>query len=119
MHNIKYWKYEKRSKYGNKTTYYNGYNYHSKFEANYAQELDLRLKAGEIKSWQRQVKMSLDVNGKHICNYYIDFLVIHSDDEREYVEVKGFATDLWRIKWRLLEALIDEIDPGASLTIVK
>jgi len=119
MHNVMWFKKVRRSKYNAKKQEYNGHYYHSKFEASYAQDLDWRLKAGEIKSWDRQVKISLDVNGKHICNYYIDFIVYYPDETKEYVEVKGFETEVWRLKWRLFEALINEIEPGARLTIVK
>lgn len=116
MYNVRRFK---RNKYGAKSTQYGGVYYHSKFEAAYAKELDWRLKAKDIKSWERQVKISLDVNGKHICNYFIDFKVIHNDDSVEYVEVKGFETDVWRLKWKLFEAIFNEIEPGAVLSIVK
>lgn len=109
----------RRNKYNAKSTCYNGIYYHSKFEAGYAEELDWRIKAKDIKSVERQVKISLDVNGKHITNYFIDFVIIHNDDSFEYVEVKGFETEVWRLKWKLFEALIDQIHPGAVLTVVK
>lgn len=109
----------RKNKYNAKTKQYNGIWYHSKFEASYAKDLDWRIKAGEIKSWIRQAKISLDVNGKHICNYYIDFVVKHNDDSLEYVEVKGFETEVWRLKWKLFEAIYNEIEPGAVLTVVK
>jgi len=109
----------RHNKYNATKKEYDGIYYHSKFEASYAQELDLRLKAKDIKSWERQIKLSLDVNGKHIANYFIDFKVIHNDDSIEFIEVKGFETEVWRLKWKLTEALIDEIEPGALLTVVK
>ena len=106
------------SKYGAKRTEHNGIQYHSKKEAGYAVELDLRLKAGDIKGWERQVKIPLDVNGYHIANYMIDFVITHNDGVKEYVEVKGFETEVWRLKWKLFEALYgDNID--TRLTIVK
>ena len=77
----------------------------SKKEAKYAQELDLLLKAGEIKEIVPQFKLSLDVNGKHITNYFVDFMVITKDGTKQLHEVKGFSTDLWRIKWLLTEAI--------------
>lgn len=106
------------SKYGNVTAEHNGIQYHSKKEAAYAAELDLRVKAGDIKSWTRQEKISLDVNGFHICNYFIDFVVIHNDDSTEYVEVKGFETDVWKMKWKLFEALYSEKE-NTILSIIK
>lgn len=94
-----------RSKYGNKTRDYNGRLYHSQKEADYAAELDLMKRAGEIQEWKPQHRVSLDVNGHHICNYIVDFFVIDKHGEEQLVEVKGFETDLWRFKWKLTEAI--------------
>ena len=107
------------NKYGAKTQIYNGRSYHSKLEAQYAQEFDLRLKAGEIKEVIPQFKIDLTTHGKHICNYYVDFKIIHNDDSIEYVEIKGFETDVWRIKWKMCEAQMNEEEPDSKLTIIK
>jgi hypothetical protein len=106
------------NKYGSTSHEFNGRIYHSKAEAHYAQDLDLMLKAGELKEVIPQFKISLDVFGKHICNYIIDFRVIHKDDSIEYIECKGFATDTWRLKWKLTEAILNETEPGSVLTVV-
>jgi hypothetical protein len=106
------------NKYKNVKTEVNGITYHSKLEGKYAFELNARKLAGEIKDWERKVRISLDVGGRHICNYYIDFLIHHLDETKEYVEVKGFQTDVWRLKWKLFEALYSEL-PMTRLTIVK
>ena len=121
MHNtlsIKEFK-KRGNKYQNVSQVYNGYRYASSLEANFAISLDWRLEAGDIKAWERQVKIDIRVKKRHITNYFVDFKVIHNDDSIEYVETKGFETNVWRLKWKLFEALIDEIDPGATLTIVK
>ena len=115
----KKWKYYKsRAKYGNKSAEYDGKMYHSKFESKVAQDLDLRKAAGELTEIQRQVKISLDVNGFHICNYYIDFVVTRQDGIKEYIEVKGFPTELWKFKWKLLEALYRD-KPGIEMIVIK
>lgn len=114
-----YRQYRFGNKYGNVRQTYNGYNYHSKLEARYAYELDIRKAAGEIKDWRRQVKISLDVNGQHITNYYVDFEILHNDDSLELVEVKGMETDLWRIKRRLLEAVWLPDHPEYTYSVVK
>ena len=106
----------KQNKYGNVKQTYEGYSYMSKKEAAYAQELDLRVRAKDIKSWDRQVKLSMDVNGHHICNYYIDFKIFHNDGSEELTEIKGFQTDVWRIKWKLCEALYGD---KYKLTVIK
>lgn len=97
---------------------YNDLKYDSGFEARYAQELDLRVKWKDIKRWERQIKIPIDVNGYHICNYFIDFVVYHNDDTIEYVETKGYATEVWRLKWKLFEALYSD-KPDVKLTVVK
>ncbi len=91
--------------------------YDSGFEAEEAQELSLRQKAGDIKSWERQVRIPLIVNDYHICNYYIDFIVHHNDGTTEYIEVKGYATDVWKLKWKIFEALYTK--DGNTLTVIK
>lgn len=106
------------SKYRNKSHVYNGLSFHSKKEAAYAAELDLRVKGKDIAEWERQRKISLDVNNRHICNYYIDFVIKHLDGREEYVEVKGFETPEWKIKWKLFEALYSD-DKNKILTVVR
>ena len=106
-----------QSKYSNIRREYDGITYHSGKEAAYARELDLRIKAGEIWRWERQKKISLDIGEYHICNYFIDFVVHHKDGTVEYVEVKGFETEVWRLKWKLFEALYS--GKGYVLTVVK
>lgn len=110
--------YPKRNKYNAQSCVYNGYNYDSKKEASYAMELDWLIKAGEVIKFERQHRFDLEVNGKHICKYYIDFKVYYSDGHIEYVEVKGFETDVWRLKWRITEALFDELTKGENGRLV-
>lgn len=109
------------NKYHSKSTEYNGQVYHSKLESAYAQELDLRVKGKDIKSWERQVKLDLKVNGIHITNYYIDFIVTHNDGSKEFVECKGLALPEWKLKWSLLEATFDEFrtSPDDCMTVIK
>jgi len=120
MYREKKWKYAKtRTKYRNKPQDAGGYTYHSIKEAKYARDLELRKKAGDIKDWARQVKIELyGENGGHICDYHVDFRVEHNDGTIEYVEVKGFETRDWRIKWKLFEdKMRDKHD--VTLTIIR
>lgn len=120
MYNVKSFKNErKKTKYRNSFTDYNGSRYHSKFEAKVAQDLDFMKKSGEVEEWERQVRIDLRVDGEHVCNYYIDFIVYHKSGVKEYIEVKGFETDVWRIKWRLFELQIKREEPDAILTVMK
>jgi len=107
------------NKYGAKKSVYNGYNYDSKFESQVAQDLDLRLKCGDIKDVQKQVKIDLQAYGKHITNYFIDFVITHNDGHLEYYEAKGYETDVWKMKWKMLEAKINQESSIDTLTVVK
>lgn len=133
------------NKYNNVSQVYGGNRYDSKKEAAYAQTLDLMTKAqgrDRIKRWERQVKISFDVDedgklvarllhsdayfpspkGKlhHICNYYMDFLVVHMDDTVELVEVKGMETDVWKLKRTLVEATLVRAYPDEiKYTVIK
>src|SRR5438552_388346 len=77
---------------------YNGHAYHGMREANYAAELDLRVRAGDLKEWQRQVPIELRVNGQKVCTYTIDFVETDKNDNVMYNEIKGFETPEWRLK---------------------
>ena len=48
------------------------------------------------------------VNGIKICRYIIDFKIIYPVGEPAYIEVKGRETSLWRLKWKLAQALYPE-----------
>lgn len=97
----------RKNKYNAKTSLYNGRSYHSRKEASYAETLDWLKKSGEIKDWKPQKKIEISVNGKHICNHYVDFEVYYRDGRIEWHEVKGFATNEWILKRRLIEAIFD------------
>lgn len=99
----------RKNKYNAKTSLYNGRSYHSRKEASYAETLDWLKKSGEIKDWKPQKKIEISVNGKHICNHYVDFEVYYHDGHVEWHEVKSIATitDSWRIKKKIIEATYD------------
>lgn len=113
------WYQRRGSKYNNISHVYNGIAYHSKREAGHAAGLDLLKKAGEIKEWERQVKISLDVNGYHIANYYVDFRVVNKDDSIELHEVKGMELETWKLKRKLLEATYLQENPGIKYIVIK
>ena len=83
--------------------------YHSKKEAEHAMELDSLLLKKKILGWHGQVDLDLVVNGVHVCKAVVDFVVIHLDGKEEYVEVKGFATALWKLKRKLINAVYPDI----------
>lgn len=100
-------------------TDYNGMWFQSKLEANYAKQLDWKIKAGEVKEWKRQHKIEIKVNGVKICNYFIDFVVTLPDGSQQYIEVKGMEQEVWRLKWKLCMAMKNEIAPGVDWIVVK
>lgn len=105
--------------YTSRNTYYSTAKYNgrdSKFENGKAQQLELLKKAGEIVDFREQVKIPLVVNNYHICNYFIDFEVEHKDGTIEYIETKGYATDIWKMKWKIFEALYSD-KPNVKLTV--
>ena len=85
----------------------------SKKEARRWQELLLLEKAGEISNLQRQVKFVLipsqRINGRVVekeCSYYADFM--YTEKVKVVVEdVKGFRTDVYKVKRKLMLYLYD------------
>jgi len=86
---------------------YKGLKYDSKLEVGFAEQLDKRIDDGEKFTWTRQRLLDLKVNGKKVCGYKMDFVLDHGNDTFELVETKGMPTPEWKIKWRLLEILIE------------
>lgn len=115
----------KKKKYGNKskvytTSLYGTRTFDSIKEANYCEELDWLLKAGEISHYDLQYKIDLrGLQDKHVCNYYVDFRVLLPDGSTEYHEVKGFETRLWQLKWKLTEQQLAKDEPYSTLIVVK
>lgn len=85
-----------RNKFGAVKT--NGYA--SRLEARYADELAERKAApeGDVLAWVEQVPIKLPGGIK----YVVDFVVFKRDGSWELVEVKGKATDVWKLKMRLM-----------------
>ncbi|WP_291728695.1 DUF1064 domain-containing protein [Bernardetia sp.] len=108
-----------KNKYNAKKTMYEGVLYDSRKEAFYAAKLDLRIKAGEIQSWERQYPIELEAYGAKSCTYRIDFKVILSDGSIEYHEVKGKETALWKVKWKMTQAYMEKHEPEATLVLIK
>ena len=81
--------------------------------------LDMMKKAhdsvNQVVKWERQVKIPLKVRGVLIANWYCDFLVYFKDGRKEYHEVKGRETDVYKMKEKLFRALY----PKEVLLVVK
>lgn len=100
------------TKHRNILTEYNGIKYHSKKEAEFAMQLDVRLRAKDIVAWSSQVKYTIEVNGQKICDYFLDFEVWYPDGRIEYIDIKPFdkktqkflKADVYKLKKKLVKA---------------
>lgn len=86
-----------------------GHIHNSRDEKRYCDILLLRLKAKDIQSYKVEQKYSLDVNGVHICNHYVDFEVVTNENKIEAHEYKGFPTAIWKLKEKLFRAVYPDI----------
>jgi hypothetical protein len=59
------------------------------------------------------------MNGFHIANYYCDFLATFADDHQELIEVKGFETEIYRLKRKILEATYLHDHPEITYVVIK
>lgn len=120
MHKVTY------KKYRNSKTEYNGYIYDSKFEAGVARDLDIRLKAGEIKDWERQFKVECmpfncygDPVAKCKVTHKVDFRVHNLDGSFTLIEAKGFETSDYRMRVKWLEYFWLPAHPDHDYQVVK
>lgn len=114
----------KPNKFGAIRTEYNGYKYDSKFEAGVAAELDLRVRAGDIKGFDKQYKVEMwayDKNGKAAMkkSHKVDFRIHHNDGSFELYEAKGVSTADYRDRRRWLETFWLPEHPDHTYTVVK
>ena len=89
----------KRSKYGAVKTKIDGHTFDSIKEAEFYNELKLRLKAGEIKGFFLQPIFILAEGLK----YKADFIVFNNDNTTEIIDVKGFKTKEYKVKKKVFE----------------
>lgn len=96
-----------KSKYGNKKTKLDGYTFDSKAEALFYSELKIRQKTGEILFFRVQPRYRLldgfEKDGKRHrpIDYIADFEIHHKDGSIEVVDVKGFKTEVFKIKEKM------------------
>jgi hypothetical protein len=112
------WK-KRKNKFNAKKKETGGRKFDSTKEADYAQNLEWRKRAGELMNVDYQVPIELKVKGVVITTYIADFRVVTAAGAVEYHETKGVSTPDFKIKWKLFEVLKDEIDPGCKLILIK
>lgn len=88
-------------KFNARRTEHNGISYASKKEARYAQDLDLRVKAGEVIFYLRQVPLHLPGG----VRYLVDFLEFRSDGTVAFIEVKGLDLPMGKLKRKQAEEI--------------
>ena len=92
-------------KYNNQKTIYKGKKYDSKKEAQYAAYLENEKKAGRVKKIEEQVKLYIIPPGngrvRALC-YIADFKVTFCDNSVVYYDVKGFKTEVYKLKKKLV-----------------
>lgn len=96
---------KKRHKYGAIATIVDGIRFDSKKEARYYEQLKLRVQAGEVRYFLRQVPIYLPGGTRLV----IDFLEFMAEGPERYVDVKGRETEAFKIKRREVEAAYPSI----------
>lgn len=89
----------KRSKYGAVKTSVDGHTFDSKKEADYYQELKIRMQCGDIRGFCLQPTFILAPGLK----YKADFIVFNNDETTEIVDTKGFKTKEYIAKKKVFE----------------
>ncbi|CDM57657.1 putative conserved protein [Rhizobium favelukesii] len=108
---------KKKSKYGNTRVQVDGIWFDSKREAAFYGELKQREKAGEVSGVDLQRSFALlGPQGMLMATYRCDFAFIdHSQDHRlRVVDVKGVETKEFKIKRRMMKALL-----GIDVEVIK
>lgn len=113
-----------RNKYNAIRTEYDGVKYDSKFEATQAMELDLRVRAKDIKAWDRQFKVDVYAYNQYgtpvkLCSHRIDFRLHENDGSFTLLEAKGVATTDWKWRKKMLELFWLPVNPNYSYMVVK
>lgn len=86
-----------------------GHSHPSKLEAGYCGQLQLLLKAKEIKGFEYQKSYELRVNGFLIGKHKPDFTVTTNNETIEVHETKGMITTDFMLRKNLFEAIYPEI----------
>lgn len=94
----------RRGKYNNRRTTVCGRTFDSKKEAQRYLTLLAMEERRDISHLKCQVPFNILINGHVICTYKADFT--YYDKERNYIveDVKGYRTDIYKLKKKLVEA---------------
>lgn len=99
---------KKKSKYNSQKTEYDGRIYDSKKEAEYAKRLEwlrhAKNKSERVDTIEYQPVYPVLIKSTHVFNYRADFRVVYADGRVEVIDVKGFLTEIYRLKKKCVEA---------------
>lgn len=98
---------KKKNKFGAKPIILDDIKFDSKLERDYYSYLKLKIRAGEIKSFELHKRIDLVVNGELICFMKPDFVITNKDGSISYHDTKGMVTPLFKLKAKLFKALKD------------
>ena len=90
---------KRKSKYGAVKTSIDGHTFDSKKEAEFYQELKIRLQSGDIRGFCLQPTFILAAGLK----YKADFIVFNNDGTTEIIDTKGFKTKEYIAKKKIFE----------------
>lgn len=100
-----------RNKYGSKKTVIDGITFDSKKEAARWVELKALEASGAITKLERQLSFPFVLNGVKICTYRCDFAYFDPRvSKRIYEDVKGYRTDIYRLKKKMLHAFFPTVE---------
>lgn len=100
---------EPKSKYNAKKTVIDGITFDSAKESRYYQELKLRKRANDIIDFELQPEFVLQPPYRHLgravraIKYRADFSIVHNDFSVEVVDCKGYKTDVYSLKKKMLQ----------------
>ena len=97
---------EKRHKYGAKPVTIDGHRFPSQAEGRRYEELKLLRDNGAIKGLELQPRYKIRIGGIHVTTYVADFRYVDIETGETVVEdVKGFVTDVYKLKKKLVKAV--------------
>lgn len=96
-------------KYNAKKTWADNVLFDSKLEAGIYEQLKMLQQAGELSDLELQREFVINVNQKQVCIYIADF-VFKVRDKTIIADAKGVLTDVFKLKWKLMQAVYPEYD---------
>jgi len=111
----------KRGKYNNAWVEYNGQKFQSKAERDRFMVLEHKMNIGEIGRVTRQKVFVITINGIEITKYRCDFFYKTSEGAFIVEDVKGFVTEEYLIKKRLMKVCynVDIVEPNLDTPATK